>query len=125
MPRRWTRLVLNCVTIVLVLSVFGCAHYPVNQPLAQVDPSGGYRGRLSKDENIFLFLAFSGGGTRAAAFSYGLLESLRDTEVTLNGKKTSLLNQVDGISGVSGGSFTAAYYGLFESGSSRTSSPSS
>ncbi len=117
MKRRWTRLVLNCLTIVLVLSVCGCAHYPVNQPLAQVDPGSGYRGRLWKDEkrsdDIFLFLAFSGGGTRAAAFSYGLLESLRDTEVMLNGKKTRLLDQVDAISGVSGGSFTAAYYGLF------------
>ncbi|HET6514938.1 MAG TPA: patatin-like phospholipase family protein [Thermodesulfovibrionales bacterium] len=117
MQRRWTRLVLSCVSIVLVLSVFGCAHYPVNQPLAQVDPGSGYRGRFWHDEkksdDIFLFLAFSGGGTRAAALSYGLLESLRDTEVTLNGKKTRLLDQVDGISGVSGGSFTAAYYGLF------------
>jgi len=117
MQRLCTRLVLSCLTIVLVLSVVGCAHYPVNQPLAQVDPSSGYRGRLSENEkksdDIFLFLAFSGGGTRAAAFSYGLLESLRDTEVTLNGKKARLLDQVDGISGVSGGSFTAAYYGLF------------
>ncbi|MGO9378139.1 MAG: patatin-like phospholipase family protein [Dissulfurispiraceae bacterium] len=111
------RLVIIGLTIVLGLSVFGCAHYPVNQPLAQIDPSSGYRGRLWKDEiksdDIVLFLAFSGGGTRAAAFSYGLLESLRDTKVTLNNKKTRLLDEVDAISAVSGGSFTAAYYGLF------------
>jgi len=97
MRRLCTRLVLSCLTIVLVLSVVGCAHYPVNQPLAQVDPSSGYRGRLSENEkksdDIFLFLAFSGGGTRAAAFSYGLLESLRDTEVTLNGKRHACLTR--------------------------------
>ena len=60
-----------------------------------------------------MILSFSGGGTRAAAFSYGVLEELRAREVTLEGRKRSLLNEVDFISGVSGGSFTAAYYGLF------------
>jgi NTE family protein len=60
-----------------------------------------------------LVLTFSGGGTRAAAFSYGILEELRDEEITLEGSKRRVLNEVDAISGVSGGSFTAAYYGLF------------
>ena len=95
----------------------GCAHYPVNQPLKQVDPQSGYRGRNmgtpGKSENMLLFLTFSGGGTRAAALSYGVLEELRRTEVTIDGKKRRLLDEVDGISGVSGGSFTAGYYGLF------------
>jgi NTE family protein len=59
-------------------------------------------------------LSFSGGGTRAAAFSYGVLETLRDTPVQIRGRQRRLLDEVDWISGVSGGSFTAAYYGLFE-----------
>ena len=62
---------------------------------------------------LLLYLTFSGGGTRAAAFSYGVLEELRKTEVTINGKNRRLLDEVDGISAVSGGSFTAGYYGLF------------
>ncbi len=99
----------------IVLS--SCAHYPVNEPLGKIDPESGYRGKLmgtpGNSDELLLYAAFSGGGTRAAAFSYGALEVLKDTEVTINGRKRRLLDEVDGISGVSGGSFTAGYYGLF------------
>ena len=95
----------------------GCAHYPVNQPLKHYDPEAGYRARSmgtpGNSDELLLYLAFSGGGTRAAAFSYGALEELRDTHVKINGRERRLLDEVDGISGVSGGSFTAGYYGLF------------
>lgn len=57
-------------------------------------------------------LAFSGGGTRAEALAYGVLEELRDTEVLIDGKPRRLLDEIDLISSVSGGSFTSAYYGL-------------
>ena len=63
-------------------------------------------------ETLFL-LAFSGGGTRAAALSYGVMEELRDTHYQLEGKEVRLLDNVDRISSVSGGSFTSAYYGLY------------
>ncbi|MCX5851564.1 MAG: patatin-like phospholipase family protein [Deltaproteobacteria bacterium] len=83
----------------------------------QYDPSYGYRikstGREGNSEELLLILSFSGGGTRAASFSYGVLEALRETEVTFDGRKRRLLDEVDVISGVSGGSFTAAYFGLF------------
>ncbi len=58
-------------------------------------------------------LAFSGGGTRAAALAYGILEELRDTTVVIDGQPRRLLDEVDTISSVSGGSFTSAYYGLY------------
>jgi NTE family protein len=63
--------------------------------------------------DVTLMLAFSGGGTRAAALAYGVLLELRDTRVKVGGAEKSLLEEVDMISSVSGGSFTAAYYGLF------------
>ena len=44
--------------------------------------------------------------------AYGVLEELRDTNFLLNGTSKRLLDEVDNISSVSGGSFTAAYYGL-------------
>ena len=98
----------------------GCSHfghYPVNEPLNKCEPGYGYipQNVVSPDnsEELFLILSFSGGGTRAAAFSYGVLEELRDTEVILNGRRRSLIDEVDIISGVSGGSFTASYFGLF------------
>ena len=108
-----------CLCLFLLgMPVAGCAHYPVNKPLEHLDPEGGYRGRNrqpleNNDDSVLLFLTFSGGGTRAAAFAYGVLEELRRTEVTINGKPRRLLDEVDGIAGVSGGSFTAAYYGLY------------
>ncbi|HRK70939.1 MAG TPA: patatin-like phospholipase family protein [Micropepsaceae bacterium] len=64
-------------------------------------------------QDVFVVLAFSGGGTRAAAFSYGALRALREIPITWRGRTTTLLDEVDVISSVSGGSYTAAYYGLF------------
>ena len=103
--------------IILVVAISGCAHYSINQPLRQADPDAGYRGRNlidpENDDQLLLLLTFSGGGTRAAAFSYGVLETFRDTAVFIQGRQRRLLDEVDWISGVSGGSFTAAYYGVF------------
>ena len=106
------------LALCLALSLCGCAGFQaVNEPLEKVEPSRGYR-QFSKPiasgaGEIWLSLAFSGGGTRAAAFAYGVLEELRDTEVTVNGRSIRLLDEVDTISAVSGGTFPAVYYGLF------------
>ena len=103
-------------TWVTVIAI-GCAHYPINQPIKEFQPNAGYRPAQVKDpensDHMLLFLTFSGGGTRAAALSYGVLEELKKTEVVIDGKRRRLLDEVDGIAGVSGGSFTAGYYGLF------------
>ncbi len=105
------------IIALITLTATHCAHYPVNQPLKQVDPESGYRGKfmgvLGNSDKLILILTFSGGGTRASAFSYGVLEELKKTEVSIDGKKRRLLDEVDAISAVSGGSFTAGYYGLF------------
>src|SRR5664279_1712964 len=96
----------------------GCATRPINPPITQADPSTGYRFETRqanvKDKNNLVILAFSGGGTRAAAFSYGVLEFLKRTEIIgPKGNKVRLLDEVDIITGVSGGSFTALAYGLY------------
>jgi NTE family protein len=92
----------------------GCAHYPVNQPLARHQPGYGYRfsgiPATSGDDATFVILAFSGGGTRAAALAYGVLQHLAKTPI--EGGRRALLDEVDVISSVSGGSFTAAFYVL-------------
>jgi NTE family protein len=106
--------------LALIALLGGCATRPVNPPSTQADPSIGYRmetrGAHSNEnsrDTIFV-LAFSGGGTRAAAFSYGVLEFLRQTEFAdTKGRSTRLLKHVDLITGVSGGSFTALAYGLY------------
>jgi len=103
--------------VLLTLSV-GCTTLDaVNEPLEKIDYSKGYRPPDATEfrdaGRVWLFVAFSGGGTRAAAFAYGVLEELRDTQIVSAGKSERMLDEVDGISGVSGGSFPAAYYGLF------------
>jgi NTE family protein len=100
------------------LTLVGCATRPVNPQITHVDANTGYRFEtrqlLKQDKDSLVILAFSGGGTRAAAFSYGVLEFLRRTEmVGPKGNRTRLLDQVDVITGVSGGSFTALAYGLY------------
>ena len=96
----------------------GCASRPINPPVSQVDQTDGYRfltrPQYSTANDTLVILAFSGGGTRAAAFSYGVLEFLRNTEVVgPKGNKSRLLDYVGVITGVSGGSFTALAYGLY------------
>jgi NTE family protein len=101
-----------------LLLLAGCATRPVNPPITQADSSSGYRfevrqAKVQNKDNLVI-LAFSGGGTRAAAFSYGALEFLRRTElIGPKGNKGRMLDEVDVITGVSGGSFTALAYGLY------------
>jgi len=66
-----------------------------------------------RSDELTIVLTFSGGGTRAAAFSYGVMKELRNTPIYIHNKQRRLLDEVDLISSVSGGSFTSAYYGLF------------
>ena len=101
----------------LILPLTSCATYPVNPPLFQYNPQSGYRfenlNAPGNSDSLFVILTFSGGGTRAAALSYGVMEKLRKTTIQWEGEERRLLDEVDVISSVSGGSFTSAYYGLF------------
>jgi NTE family protein len=103
--------------LMIALGLGACAHYPVNEELTSLDPEGCYRfANLDDTDNtdkLFVILTFSGGGTRAAAFSYGVMEKLKTTTIMVDGQPRRLLDEVDVISSVSGGSFTAAYFGLF------------
>ncbi len=78
---------------------------------------GGYRlaalANFSAATDMLVLVGMSGGGKRSAAFAYGALEGMRDLPVPTPAGPQPLLGEVDGIAGVSGGSFTAAYYGLY------------
>jgi NTE family protein len=111
---------MKLTTLLCVATVFlaGCAstHYPINAPLTQVSLQEGYRPQNvfapSPDDSFFLLIAFSGGGARAAALGFGVLEALRDTPIVWQGQPQRLLDQVDIVSGVSGGSILAASFAL-------------
>jgi NTE family protein len=106
------------IGILAAVVLAGCASRPINEPIDQVDPKTGYRPylllpkRQNNDPHTLFVLSFSGGGTRAAAFSYGVLEELRQTSVLVDGQQRRLVDEVDIITGVSGGSFTALAYAL-------------
>jgi NTE family protein len=95
----------------------GCAtirNEPINVPLAAPDLAviSDDRTDTGNDDDVLIGLAFSGGGTRAAAFSYGVLTALDQTAFGPSQNAHSLVDSVDFVSGVSGGAVTAAYFGL-------------
>ncbi|HMM47336.1 MAG TPA: patatin-like phospholipase family protein [Thiobacillaceae bacterium] len=110
--RRW----LSLAALALASLASGCAHYVPNQPLERHDAGYGYRfANLAGPEaadDMLVIVTFSGGGTRAAALAYGVLAHLADSEYPRGEDRLRLLDEVDIISSVSGGSFTAAYYAL-------------
>jgi NTE family protein len=75
----WTALSLAWLACVLG----ACATRPVNAPIPEIKRGAGYRLEArqaqDRDRETLMILAFSGGGTRAAAFSFGVLEELRRT----------------------------------------------
>jgi len=94
--------------------IVDCEHYPAT-PLLNAPSSAGYRFANAppterNSDDLFIILMLSGGGTRSAAFSYGVMKELGRTAVP-NANRT-LLDEVDVISSVSGGSFPAAYLAL-------------
>jgi len=124
--------------IVLAAATAGACAHRVTPRLNAYDLHSGYRfERLATNtaaeppknsDAVFVILAFSGGGTRAAALSTGVLNQLKATTFHLNpgtgepcsqgepgceATARSMLDEVDVISSVSGGSFTAAAYALY------------
>ncbi|HET6606836.1 MAG TPA: patatin-like phospholipase family protein [Rhodopila sp.] len=63
--------------------------------------------------DLLVLVSMSGGGKRSASFAYGALKGMREVTVPTRFGPRPLLQQVDAIAGVSGGSFPAAYYGLY------------
>ena len=104
-------------SLMVSLSISCVSYRTPNVRIEQISETRGYRPHANPHHRgsgkIWMLVTFSGGGTRAAAFAYGVLEELRDTSVVVEGQRTRLLDEVDSISGVSGGSFPAAYFGLF------------
>ncbi|MDO4643068.1 MAG: patatin-like phospholipase family protein [Cardiobacteriaceae bacterium] len=101
------------------LLLTACVQVPY-RPLENIDhinTTYGYRlhNILDPDkqkDDTFLIVLFSGGGSRAAAFGYGVLETLAQTTITSHNTSQNLLEKIDLVHGVSGGSILATYLAL-------------
>jgi NTE family protein len=111
MSRLWSigAIVTSAALLVSCASVY---NVPVNVPISSIagidKEKLGFEDPAALDDSL-VGLSFSGGGTRAAAFSFGVLQEMDQIPVRGTG---TMLDRVDFISGVSGGSVTAAYFGL-------------
>ena len=93
----------------------GCSatNVPLNSPLGDGQNAPLVNASITDfpDDSVYIGLAFSGGGTRASSFAYGMLEELKKAQQDKD-SPFGLLDNVRLVSGVSGGSVTAAYFGL-------------
>jgi NTE family protein len=107
-------------TVVFLAFLQGCEYVkPVpNEPLTQWDPTAGYRFRnlmppeSANTDGLLIVAAFSGGGTRASTLAFGVLRELSRQQITWEGKPKRLLDELDVIFALSGGTFTAGYFAL-------------
>ena len=120
MVRGWVQRCVRAGRVIACASLLvACAQVihnePVNQPLVPGAPLNAELGSGTADvttDDTVVALSFSGGGTRAAAFAFGVLNGFDETQVPSVSPGGSLLDRVDFVTGVSGGSILAAYYGL-------------
>ena len=115
------RLAAAGLTIGLMSVLAGCQYVrpTMNAPLVQYDADYGYRStnlppsKTGSTDGLFIVSSFSGGGARASALSYGVLRELARTPIRWDGVDKRLVDELNIINALSGGSFTAAYYALY------------
>jgi len=98
------------VSVLAVTLLFSFACSTLNYELLVYDqPSQVRREYVPIDDGDFLFaVAVSGGGSRAAVFSAAVMEQLYRQVKLPDGR--SIIDEIDYISSVSGGSLSMAYY---------------
>jgi len=110
---------LQALGSIAVFLLYGCGSLsvPMNEPLRSPAGNTEYRlldvNRSGGAESALVLVALSGGGKRSAAFGFGVLRGMQDVHVQPERKDNSLLDEVDLLAGVSGGSFPTAYFGLY------------
>ena len=77
---------------------------------------GMWPGQADQDDTTLMMVAFSGGGSRAAAVGWKTLETLKNIPYpfTAGGRQveSNLAHEIDMVAGISGGSFAAAAWCL-------------
>ena len=106
--------ILTTISVLLLSACNSMLFQPV-ETISQITPNQGYRAKniIEKHQDgDLIILMLSGGGSRAAALGYGVLEQFKQTKIGTNPFKESLLDNIDLVFGVSGGSVLATYFSL-------------
>jgi NTE family protein len=106
--------------LVAAVATTGCSsmHYPLNvvlDPAKQASHRNDayairHLAAIDNSDGLLLIAAFSGGGYRAAAMAFAVMEMLDETQIVWDGQRRTLMQEMDAISAVSGGSLAAAYF---------------
>ena len=110
-----TRLTGSILALALLAGcVSGNFNQPDNQPIQSLPEVRDYGAHYAPGfgEETIIGLSFSGGGMRAAAFSYGAIKELASYDSRFRNSNKSLIEDVVFVAGVSGGSVPAAYIAL-------------
>jgi NTE family protein len=101
----------TCILLAAALALSGCAtpfdNQPLNRPITRQFVQDSAQPRDIVGANV-VALSLSGGGMRAAAFSFGVLQALAAADEA----GTDIFDELTFMSSVSGGSLTAAYTAL-------------
>lgn len=103
--------------LLVILALAACAREFPNQAFAPGQAGNAYLYQLAGTPDPdpgrpYIVMTFSGGGVRASALTYDVLELLKHAKYSWKGESHSLVEDVHVISSVSGGSVTAAWFGL-------------
>ena len=100
------------ILLAMLAILSGCASFSHRN--VEIKEKGAYSGRATRTitdyrgkKDVLVLLALSGGGSRAACFSSAVMLQLQKVYEDLD-----ILQEVDVISSVSGGSVAAAYYAI-------------
>jgi len=102
--------------LTLALALGGCSVTdtgPINVLSAvPTRASTHFMNDFGDDGALVVGVSFSGGGTRAAAFAYGVLRELDAAVIDEDPRERSVTDSIHMVSGTSGGAVAAAYFGM-------------
>lgn len=115
-PKHPRSLPLMLPALALCATLMGCSVTDTG-PINVLSPvptraSTHFMNDFGDDGALVVGVSFSGGGTRAAAFAYGVLRELDAAVIDEDPRERSVTDSIHMVSGTSGGAVAAAYFSL-------------
>ena len=113
--------IITLLALIAIIICFGllCCTVPIyNMPKSEPFVELKSLPFIDQDDDALIIATFSGGGSRAAAMCWRALEIFKEIPYQYNSNgiivNSNLANQIDYISGISGGSFAAAGWCIYK-----------